>query len=86
MVIVARNVPSEASLKCPICEKKYKIRTTKKHVKDVHGLSITYTCVHFNIGVQELKINFIRWYIGHKYQYFDTLSCNIVFLISCENV
>ena len=39
-----------------------------------------------NIGVQELKINFIRWYIGHKYQYFDTLSCNIVFLISCENV
>jgi hypothetical protein len=45
MVIVARNVPSEASLKCPICEKKYKIRTTKKHVKDAHGLSINYTCV-----------------------------------------
>ena len=45
MVNLARNVPSEASLQCPICEKKYKIRTTKKHVKDVHGLSITYTCV-----------------------------------------
>ena len=46
---------------------------------------VFWSCI-LNIGVQELKINFIRWYIGHKYQYFDTLSCNIVFLISCENV
>ena len=45
MVNLARNVPSEARLQCPICEKTYKIRTTKKHVKEAHGMSITYTCV-----------------------------------------
>ena len=46
MVITARNVPSEASLNCPLCEKKYKVRTTKKHVKDIHGKSLTYKCVY----------------------------------------
>ena len=45
MAKLVRNVPSEASLECPVCGKKYKIRTTKKHINDVHKLSITYTCV-----------------------------------------
>ena len=45
MVKLVRNVPSEASLECPVCGKKYKIRTTKKHINDVHKLSSTYTCV-----------------------------------------
>ena len=45
MAKLVRNVPSEASLECPVCGKKYKIRTTKKHINDVHKLSSTYTCV-----------------------------------------
>ena len=51
MVIFARNVPSEAGLDCPLCDKKYKVRTTKKHVKDVHSKSLLYKCVsliHFD--------------------------------------
>jgi hypothetical protein len=40
-----RNVPSEASIPCPKCGKSYKVRTLKKHVKEVHELLCIYTCV-----------------------------------------
>ena len=55
MVIFARNVPSEAGLDCPLCEKKYKVRTTKKHVKDIHSKSLLYKCVYPLAGGEVCK-------------------------------
>ena len=45
-MVIVRNVPSEAGLNCPLCEKRYKVRTTKKHVKDIHGKSLAYKCIY----------------------------------------
>ena len=45
MAGLVRNVLSEASIKCPLCAKKYKVRTTKKHISDVHLKTTTYKCV-----------------------------------------
>ena len=50
MANLRRNFPSEASLECPFCGKSYKIRTTKKHIKDAHNMSSTYTCVFPSAG------------------------------------
>ena len=40
-----RNFPSEASIECPKCDKSYKGRTLKDHIKRVHKLLCIYTCV-----------------------------------------
>ena len=69
MVISARNVPSEAGLKCPLCEKKYKVRTTKKHVKDIHSKSLIYKCVYPLAGGEVCKYSCgkrISCFINHQ--------------------
>ena len=40
----ARNVPSEASIQCPKCDKSYKGRKLKEHIQDDHKLLCLYTC------------------------------------------
>ena len=44
--MVARNldVPCEAVLACPICNKKAKIRDTKSHIETDHKKGVTYIC------------------------------------------
>ena len=69
MVIFARNVPSEAGLDCPLCDKKYKVRTTKKHVKDVHSKSLLYKCVYPLAGGEVCKYSCgkrISCFINHQ--------------------
>ena len=44
MVELKRNVLSEAVICCPICPKKYKVRTTKDHIRKIHGKTTTYEC------------------------------------------
>jgi hypothetical protein len=69
MVIFARNVPSEAGLNCPLCEKKYKVRTTKKHVKDIHSKSLIYKCVYPLAGGEVCKYSCgkrISCFINHQ--------------------
>jgi hypothetical protein len=45
MAELSRNVLSEAVIECPLCPKKYKVRTTKKHIEKVHCKTTTYKCV-----------------------------------------
>jgi hypothetical protein len=45
MVGLKHDVLSEAVIGCPICPKKYKVRTTKDHIKKIHGKTTTYECV-----------------------------------------
>ena len=45
MAHLARNVASEAKIKCPKCEKSEKGRKLKSHIKNEHKLLCLYTCI-----------------------------------------
>ena len=50
--MVERNldVPCEAVISCPICNKKAKIRDTKVHIETVHEERVTYECTILTNG------------------------------------